>query len=139
MARFGHACDTGYFEGQFGIFVTGGGGVDSLDSLASVEFYAAKADHWRVLVPMTMGRSYHSVSMVAGLPYVSGGETDKVERLNGTSWEQAGSLGLAREHHSAVTIPAGLLVCRPQDSQATMGEDTEPALPYSVPQFPTGE
>ena len=52
------ACDTGTYEGQFGIFVTGGtyGGPQP-----SVEFYVALEQRWTVLSSMTTARAYHSL------------------------------------------------------------------------------
>ena len=63
---------------------------------------------------MIAHRKYHSLSIVAGLPYAAGGyyRYSSVERLNGTTWEEAGSLKGARKYHAAVNIPAGVVTCR---------------------------
>ena len=61
--RRGPACDTGKYERQYGIFVTGG-----VDGGASVEFYVAQEQRWRVLGSMPTTRQWHSLSIVAGLP-----------------------------------------------------------------------
>ena len=84
---YGHACDTGSYEGRYGIFVTGGYGKDSI--LSSVKFYMAQEQRWVVLGAMTTARYGHTLSIVSGLPYAAGGYpfTDPVERLNGTTWE----------------------------------------------------
>ena len=111
-AREGHACDTGNYEGRYGIFVTGGyKGYDP--EFSSVEFYVAQEQRWRVLGSMTTDRGYHSLSIVAGIPYAAGGGLSmaSVERLDGTTWEEAGSMKVGREYHAAVNIPAGLVTC----------------------------
>ena len=109
--RRGHACDTGIYEGQRGIFVTGGYHVYWL---SSVEFYVAQEQQWRVLGSMTTTRRDHSLSIVAGIPYAAGGypDTASVERLDGTTWEEAGSMKGWRYYHAAVNIPAGVVTCK---------------------------
>ena len=91
-ARQSHACATGNYEGRYGIFVTGGW--DGGQALSSVEFYVAREHRWTAVGSMTTARHYHSLAMVAGMPYAAGGwyHAASVERLNGTTWEEAGSL-----------------------------------------------
>ena len=48
VARAGLACNTGAFEGHFGIFAAGGQ-TDSYGLLNNVEFYSASTDSWRNL------------------------------------------------------------------------------------------
>ena len=111
-ARRDHACDTGNYEGQLGIFVTGGyKGFDP--NFSSVLFYVAQEQRWRVLGSMITARSGHSLSIVNGMPYVAGGSfrLASVERLTGTTWEEVGSLEKWRSAHAAVNIPAGVVTC----------------------------
>ena len=110
--RYGHACDTGSYEGLDGIYVTGGTDVGVL-YLSSVEFYVAQEQRWRVLGSMTTTRGYHSLSIVAGLPYAAGGEYNlaSVERLDGATWEEAGRMKVERWAHASVNIPAGVVTC----------------------------
>ena len=67
-----------------------------------------------ILGLMTTTRDKHSLSMVTGLPYAAGGwyKLASVERLNGTTWEEAGSLKWWRYDHTAVNIPTGVVTCR---------------------------
>ena len=116
-ARENHACDTGNYEGQNGIFVTGGwyhGGDDGLVRLSSVEFYVAQEQRWIVLESLTTERYFHSLSIVSGIPYAAGGNGDisSVERLDGTTWEEAGSMKGRRYRHASVDIPAGVVTCK---------------------------
>ena len=94
------------------------GGTDPADTtLSSVEFYVAQEQRWRVLGSMTTARTGHSLSTVSGLPYAAGGYSisnlASVERLNGTTWEEVGSMkGGGRDGHAAVNIPSGLVTCK---------------------------
>ena len=40
------------------------------------------------------------------------GGVASVERLNGATWEEAGSMKVGRRGHTAVNIPAGVVTCR---------------------------
>ncbi len=95
--------------------MTGGDSSDGL-VVATVEFYAEQARHWRVLSPMTRPRKFHSLSVIAGAPSAAGGysspATASVERLNGTAWAEYGEMSGARYYHSAVNIPTGRVACR---------------------------
>ena len=95
--------------------MTGGGDVGN-SYLSSVEFYAAQDQRWQVLGSMTHARVGHSLSIVSGIPYAAGGEySPSVERLDGTTWEEAGSMKGWRDLHAAVNIPAGVVICNMQD------------------------
>ena len=83
--RENHACDTGNYGSQHGIFVTGGVLGDGGAVLSSVEFYVAQEQRWRVLGSMTTTRVYHSLSMVGGLPYSAGGGYPLPSALNNFS------------------------------------------------------
>ena len=113
-ARYGPGCATGSYEGQAGIYVTGGW--DGAAYLASVEFYLAGDQRWVGLGQMRTARYWHSLSLVSGVPYAAGGYpyTTEVERLpagGSGAWEAAGSLAEWRYLHTAVTLPAGLVAC----------------------------
>jgi len=110
-----HACDTGTYEGHYGIFVTAGsGGLDEQPFYPSVEFYVGQEQQWRVLGELKTGRDSHSLSMVSGIPYVAGGipAQTSVERFNGTTWVEAGRMEAGRFGHTAVDIPAGVVACK---------------------------
>ena len=91
--RRAHTCNTGEFEGQHGIFVTGG-----LDSgnhpVNTVEFYLASADRWRSIASMANARYYHSTTMVGGNIVVAGGgpSYQSVELFNGSQWLETSRL-----------------------------------------------
>ena len=91
--RRAHTCNTGEFEGQHGIFVTGG-----LDSgnhpVNTVEFYLASADRWRSIASMANARYYHSTTMVGGNIVVAGGgpSYQTVELFNGSQWLETSRL-----------------------------------------------
>ena len=93
VARAGLACNTGAFEGHFGIFAAGGQ-TDSHGLLNNVEFYSASTESWRNLGGLGAARSFHSLTIVGGRMVVAGGdnEVSSVETLNGTEWEQTNSL-----------------------------------------------
>ena len=70
---------------------------------------------WRVLASMITARKYHTLSIVAGLPYAAAGccpGIASVERLDGTTWEEAGTMKVERWNHAAVNIPAGVVTCK---------------------------
>ena len=95
-ARQAHACNTGDFEGIFGIYVAGGaynGGY-----LDTVEFYSPVTDFWTNLDSLGTARDWHSLTIVHGQMVVAGGDrggetlTTSVETLNGTKWIQTNNL-----------------------------------------------
>ena len=110
-ARFGHACQVGEFEGQVGIFVSGGSGSSDL---SSVEFYVAAVDRWRSIGALKTPRRYHSMTVVNQEMIVAGGYylLTSVETLNGTIWLETNNLKVARHHHAAISFPASLLTCK---------------------------
>ena len=91
--RRAHACKTGEFEGQHGIFVTGG--IDSANHpVNTVEFYVAETDCWRKVASMANARYYHSTTMVGGRIVVAGGgpSYQSVEVFNGSHWMEGSRL-----------------------------------------------
>ena len=85
--RRAHTCHTGYLSnsgvgGQFGVFV------------ASVEFYVAEEDKWKMVTSISNPRYYHSTTIVGGNIAVAGGAPsyDSVEFFNGTHWSDANQL-----------------------------------------------
>ena len=92
-ARRAHTCNTGEFEGQLGIFVTGG--LDSSNKpVNTVEFYLAAVDRWRSIASMANTRYYHSTTMVGGSIVVAGGgpSYQSVELFNGSQWLETSRL-----------------------------------------------
>ena len=91
--RRAHTCHTGDFEGQHGIFVTGG--LDSSNHpVNTVEFYVAATDSWRSIASMANPRYYHSTTMVGGSIVVAGGgpSYQSVELFNGSHWVETSKL-----------------------------------------------
>merc|ERR550532_2144287 len=62
-ARDVHACNTGDFEGIFGIYVAGGSNDGYLDT---VEFYSPVTDFWTNIDSLGTARGYHSLTIVNG-------------------------------------------------------------------------
>ena len=91
--RRAHTCHTGELEGQSGVFVTGGLNDDNRP-VASVEFYVAEEDKWKMVTTMSNPRYYHSTTIVGGHIAVAGGAPsyDSVELFNGTHWVEVDSL-----------------------------------------------
>merc|ERR1711915_252239 len=108
VARNGHACQEGAYEGIEGIFVTGG-----LNAGNSVEFYVKDVDIWRILGDMKTNRYSHSLSIVNGQLVAAGGYNvlTSVETLNGTEWIVTNNLHSGRHLHAAVSVPAGIITC----------------------------
>merc|ERR1711915_1113644 len=110
--RYKHACQTGEFEGQPGIFVAGG---YTSTPIASVEFYVAAANRWQSLGRMKTTRGFHTLSVVNGKLLAAGGTNGKsltsVETWNSTDWTITNNLQVAREQHTAVSVPAGMISC----------------------------
>ena len=90
-AREYFACNTGNFEGIFGIYVTGG---QNTAVLNTVEFYSPVTDIWTNLDSLGTARAFHSLTIVNGQMVVAGGspEITSVETLNGTEWIQTNNL-----------------------------------------------
>ena len=65
-----------------------GGLNDDNRPVASVEFYVAVEDKWRMVTPMSTPRYYHSTTIAGGNIAVAGGAPsyDSVEFFNGTHW-----------------------------------------------------
>jgi len=105
--RYQPACISGYFEDQYGIFVTSG------SSSGSVEFYVAQDDAWIYLNPLQDVRGSHNVFEVNGSLMVAGGGALSTEVLNGTSWEKTLDLKEKRWSSAGVTVPAEFLECLP--------------------------
>merc|ERR1711962_565026 len=57
--RYGHGCHVWTYEGETGIVVGGGGGLDS-EFLESVEFFNDTTSKWEVMTNLKEGRAYHS-------------------------------------------------------------------------------
>ena len=90
-AREWLACNTGDFEGFFGIYVAGG---QNTETLNTAEFYTPVTDIWTNLDSLGTARAFHSLTIVNGQMVVAGGmnEITSVETLNGTEWIQTNNL-----------------------------------------------
>jgi len=108
--RYQPACITGYFDDQFGIFVTSGEHY-SAESGGSVEFYVIEANTWIYLEPLNDQRGSHNVFEVNGSLMVAGGGRKSTEILENTQWIQTLDLKEPRWSSAGVTIPSGLLGC----------------------------
>ena len=107
--RQGHACSAGIFQGQPGIYVTGG----SNSGNTLVEFYVDSINKWRKLPPMVSNRQHHSMSLINSNIFAHGGRGGEAtqERFNQT-WTQVSNLSKSRRYHTSVTIPKGSVTCR---------------------------
>ena len=90
-ARENLACNTGNFEGIFGIYVSGG---QNTADLNTVEFYTPSTDIWTNLASLGTARAFHSLTIINGQMVVAGGDPEitSVETLNGTEWIQTNNL-----------------------------------------------
>ena len=112
QARRFHACLTGEFESQQGIFVTGG---FNGNSISSVEFYNWFSNTWQNLGNMQVARWFHTLSFVNNMIFAAGGyngySLSSVEHFQENHWESSTDLDMARNGHSSVSVPGGLISC----------------------------
>ena len=104
-----HSCTVGSYQGQEGIFVTGG----SNSGHTLVEFYVDSAKKWQTITAMSNGRHYHTSSFMNGSVYSLGGESGAIstyEKLSGGSWT-ATNLRKQRKYHASVSLPDKTLTC----------------------------
>merc|ERR1711915_40607 len=103
------ACETGHYEGQRGIFITGG--LMGTGFTGNVEFYVADLDRWDHVGYLKHARYYHTMSFFNGNMIVAGGFAndylESVESFNGSEWEEIYKLSVGRERHAAVSFPPG--------------------------------
>merc|ERR1712192_334228 len=100
--RRAQTCHTGDFDGQHGIFVTGG--LDNSNQpVNTVEFYIAAEDSWRTIASMANARYYHSTTMVGGNIVAAGGgpSYQSVELFNGSQWVETSRLKYGVIRHAA--------------------------------------
>ncbi|XP_040571187.1 uncharacterized protein [Lepeophtheirus salmonis] len=71
-ARMDHACVYVEFEDTHGILVSGGLGPEK-QVLDSVEFYDILTQKWTLTSALKVGRTEHTMSLVYGIPTVTGG------------------------------------------------------------------
>ena len=108
-----HSCTVGSYQGQHGIFVTGG----SNSGNTKVEFFVDSLKKWRILRTMSTDRRYHSSSFMGGVIYSLGGDSSTTsksthEMLNKTTdrWTRT-NLRRQRSNHAGISLPAGTLTC----------------------------
>jgi len=110
-----HACQTETFDGQLGIFVTGGN--DGQQIINNVQFYVADVDLWDDVGTLKTARRYHTMSFIDGKMMVAGGGSHKssylqsVETFNGVEWEEIYNLNVNRSNHAAISFPAEMITC----------------------------
>ena len=123
VPRYYPACSVGQFQGQNGIFVSGGEHMNDIGAVTmenSVEFYNSEENRWVTVHHMLSPRHYHTMTEINGLTMAAGGLAGwgsnsvlpSVEILNGTSWTQA-NLTVARAGHSSVAIEGNAMFCKP--------------------------
>ena len=113
--RYVPSCHVGVFEGQQGIYVTGGSDASG-SYLSSAEFYNPQLDVWQEIASLTTERSFFSMTMLGGDLIVSGGSPSflsSVEMWNGSNWVELDNqrLEMGRSGHAAVSIKADVLSC----------------------------
>jgi len=106
-----HGCTVGSYQGQQGIFVTGG----SNKGHNQVEFFVNAARKWRDVIPsMSSNRYYHTSSTIGGALYSHGGSGSEgtQEFFNETSavWISS-NLQRKRKYHTSVSLPEGTISC----------------------------
>ena len=110
-ARYQPACTTGFFEDQFGIFVTSGTPYSEDPEEDSVEFYIVEADTWVFLNPLQEKRIGHNLFEVDGKLMVAGGGQLSTELLEGTDWVTCLDLKERRWSSAGVNVPNGVFHC----------------------------
>ena len=122
VPRFYPACSVGQYQGQTGIFVSGGQNMDDngyTTTEKSVEFYIAEENRWTAVHRMLIVRLHHTMTEINGFMIAAGGisysnsRTPTVEILNGTLWTQQANLTMARSSHTSVTVPRSSVSCKP--------------------------
>ena len=91
---------------------------DDAEVRGTEERFDPVAGTWQVLAPMSVGRSHHTASVIAGQLYIVGGRSaednvlDNAERFNPVAgtWEVLGTMAVARFVHSASVIAGQLYV-----------------------------
>ena len=106
-----HGCTVGTYQGQQGIFVTGG----SNKGNDQVEFFVDAARKWRDVIPsMSSNRYYHTSSIIGGALYSHGGAgsegTQEVFNETSAAWT-SNSLQQKRRYHTSVSLPEGTVSC----------------------------
>eukprot|EP00092_Neocalanus_flemingeri_P034877 GFUD01037952.1.p1 GENE.GFUD01037952.1~~GFUD01037952.1.p1 ORF type:complete len:514 (+),score=98.80 GFUD01037952.1:159-1700(+) len=106
--RQDHACQSASFQGQEGIFVTGG----SNSGNTLVEFYVDSLNRWRTLPPMSSNRYYFTSSIIGHNLHVHGGEGGQAtQEMFNTTWTSGTNLRISRKRHSSVSLPQDILSC----------------------------
>ena len=113
MGRSGHACQGALYDGEEGIFVSGG---YEDDVSASVEFYRPTSDTWSNITPLNIGRRYQSMTVVSDQLVVAGGDCEgsgwnSVEMFNGSHWLVTTHLLEGRRNHAAVSVSVSFYSC----------------------------
>ena len=106
-----HGCTVGNYQGQQGIFVTGG----SNKGHNQVEFFVDAAQKWRDDIPvMTSHRHYHTSTIIRGALYSHGGSgsegTQELFNETTATWTKS-NLRRKRRYHNSVSLPEGTLSC----------------------------
>ena len=109
--RMYHGCTVGTYQGQQGIFVTGG----SNKGHNQVEFFVDASRKWRDDIPvMSHSRYYHTSSTIGGALYSHGGSgsegTQEVFNETSAAWISS-SLQQKRRYHTSVSLPEGTISC----------------------------
>jgi len=109
----GFGCQVGSFQGQQGVYVSGG----SNSGHTVVEFYVDSINRWRKLPSMGSNRQRHTLSLINSSIYAHGGFGGEAtqEKFNET-WTGAPNLSKQRRSHTSVSIPAGWITCNGMDN-----------------------
>ena len=130
-----HSCTVGSYQGQQGIFVTGG--VSTANN--RVEFLIDSVKKWRVLPAMSRQRQFHTSSFMGGTIFSFGGHDPKKrqteinqgrQETGEATFEMLNTTGLLsgsfqwttmnlqseRKYHAGISLPAGTLTCLEGDN-----------------------
>ena len=109
-----HSCQVGYFQGQQGIYVTGG----SNSGQTLVEFYLDVLNKWRTLPPMSSNRYHHTSSLIADKLVVHGGQgVESTQHTFNQTWSSNANLRISRRYHTSVSVPKDSVSCNGSDSE----------------------
>ena len=118
VPRYYPACGNGHYQGQEGIYVSGGEHFKTyITPEKSVEFYNPEENQWVTIHHMLYVRHHHTLTEVDGRMVAAGGVSysnsivQSFEFLDGDTWTLK-NLTIARAGHSAVAIEGYMVKCK---------------------------
>ena len=117
LPRYYPACGNGHYQGQKGMYVSGGNRYTKYVQEKSVEFYNPKENQWVTIHSMLYVRHHHTLTELDSRMVAAGGVSysnsivQSFEFLDGDTWTLK-NLTVARAGHSAVAIEGYMVKCK---------------------------